>query len=165
MRCSVCYNRYTEENCPFVLNCGHSFHLECIQRLHGCACGLECPECRTQIKSVNKNFLATSLLRDKSEELSLEELIEKFEEASTIHVNKLKVISDLKKEIKILIDKKDDIVDHYQNQQNILINEGYMKAAKIIEENISKYTDPFKEQIKTISEKKKKKKILNETMF
>lgn len=152
MRCSVCYSIFSIENPPFVLNCGHSYHSDCIQKFQTCSC----PDCRTQIISANKNILATALLEKMEEETSMTELIEKFEEASEMYIKKMKDISELKKEIKDLNLRKEEIVLFYEKQKNDVINSGYIKIVNLMSVLLEKHTKPFKNQIDYLIRKKEK---------
>ena len=52
MECSICLN-YIKENETFILECGHSYHDDCI---HNCISNniVKCPNCRTKITIVDK---------------------------------------------------------------------------------------------------------------
>lgn len=43
--CAVCLEEFGDDS-GYVLQCGHSFHAQCIQRIYQSACSVVCPLCR-----------------------------------------------------------------------------------------------------------------------
>lgn len=159
MRCSICFCLYTKTNPPFVLNCGHSFHRECLNKAETMVRinndFLRCSCCRTPVTNITKNYLAEEML-DNDEENVLEELIEKYDEAEELYKKRLKEKENLKKEIKKLNEEKNDIIAFYKSQSILILNQSYIKGANMIHDILNKYQNPFIEQISKIKENKKK---------
>ena len=154
MRCDVCYNNFTTENPPFILNCGHSYHRECISKLENISGYSKCPDCRTPIVNIAKNYLATKMINN-DEETITEELIDKYEEAAVLFSKRMRESMSLKKEIIELNSKRDDIIQSYKVQCSNILNQGHVKAINIIYDSINRYSDPFKTQIKGLIDMKK----------
>lgn len=71
--CSVCQNRYDEEErCPLLLQCGHGFCRECLSRMFSASpdTSLSCPRCRhvslvgNSVTALKKNYAILALIRD-----------------------------------------------------------------------------------------------------
>lgn len=77
--CSVCQNRYDEEErCPLLLQCGHGFCRECLSRMFSASpdTSLSCPRCRhvslvgNSVTALKKNYAILALIRDSSSRYS-----------------------------------------------------------------------------------------------
>lgn len=71
--CSVCQNRYNEEErCPLLLQCGHGFCKECLSRMFSASpdTSLSCPRCRhvstvgNSVSALKKNYAILALIND-----------------------------------------------------------------------------------------------------
>ena len=70
--CSICYEGYNTENkCPRMLSCGHSFCSSCLERLlHGDT--IDCPTCRnsvtvsTGVHGLLKNFALLDIVNERA---------------------------------------------------------------------------------------------------
>ncbi|KAK3025651.1 hypothetical protein RJ639_040637 [Escallonia herrerae] len=69
--CSVCQNRYNEEErCPLLLQCGHGFCKDCLSRLFAASTDttLSCPRCRhvstvgNSVQGLKKNYAILGLI-------------------------------------------------------------------------------------------------------
>lgn len=159
MKCPICYCNYTKEKPPYIFNCGHSFHIECILNIEKTAIEkkerVRCPTCRTYVSSINKNYLAIEMLNNE-EDNSVEDVIEKYEEASKIYTSRLKECFKLKKEIKELKSNKDNIIESYTNLCKRMVNSSYIEATSIATDILNQYTNPFSLQIKNIKEERER---------
>lgn len=166
MKCSVCYSNFTKQKEPFIFNCGHSYHLECIKGMEKMAIEryeyMRCPDCRTLVTNIAKNYLAIELIDNEEEDIT-DELVEKYEEASRLHTQRMKESIQMKKEIKELKEKRTKIIEEYTFVCKNMINNSYIQAIRIVQDTVNKYTDPFKDQIENIK-KEKEKFLINNTV-